>query len=109
MKKKYYIQLNPISMDFISDVSIADGSNGYEYEIEATEEEITELQDALQHAQAHDSDEQSLLSFHHYQDEFADHDRREYRDELTDIFRKLYQLGTPKTKKAIEEIGALDD
>ncbi|PYZ98208.1 hypothetical protein CR205_06330 [Alteribacter lacisalsi] len=109
MKKKYYIQLNPISMDFISDVKIEDGSAGYQYEVEADEEEITELQDMLTIAQAHDSDERNLLSFRHFDDQSADHDRMEYREELNAIFQKMYELGTPPTRKAIEEIHALEE
>ncbi|WP_336511419.1 hypothetical protein [Alteribacter salitolerans] len=102
MKKTYYINLNPASMDFISEIKVPE--SGYQYEIEASEEEIEELQDLLTVTQAHDSDERNLLTFRHFDDDFADHDRREYQEGLSEVFQAIYDLGTPETKQAIEEI-----
>ncbi|WP_026689700.1 hypothetical protein [Alteribacter aurantiacus] len=102
MKKTYYISLNPSSMDAVSEMKVPE--SGYQYEIQATEEEMEALQDLLTVTQAHDVDERNLLTFRHFDDRYAIADRNEYQEGLSNVFKALYELGTPETKQAIEEI-----
>ncbi len=90
-------------MDTISDVKI-DDSTLIQYEIEATPEELENLQHLLTETQAHDMELRNLFTFRHYDDKLADDDRKEFQNGLTHTFQRLYELGTPETKQRIEEI-----
>ncbi|WP_209124066.1 hypothetical protein [Alkalihalobacillus sp. BA299] len=109
MKKEvYYVNLNPISMDNISRTPVQDGQM-IEYEIEASDEQYRELQELLKEVQAHDLELSDLFTFKHFNEEFAEADRRETQRGLNQIYRKIYELGTPQTKQALEEIHLMEN
>ncbi|KGA97691.1 hypothetical protein AJ85_06000 [Alkalihalobacillus alcalophilus ATCC 27647 = CGMCC 1.3604] len=102
-KQKYYINLNPISMDDISPTKIGDGQL-IEYEIEATETEKKDLANLLHEVQKHDLELSNLFSFEHFDQSKTDIDQEEYQKGMDDVYEALYRLGTPETKRIIEEI-----
>ncbi|WP_078395268.1 hypothetical protein [Shouchella patagoniensis] len=102
-KQLYYVNLNPISMDTISNVRVDDGQL-IEYEISATETEKKELESFIHKVHTHDVELGNLFSFKHFDDLSADADKDEYQTGMNDIFDKIYQLGTPETKAIIKEI-----
>lgn len=102
-KRKYYVNLNPISMNNISEVKVDDGKL-IEYEIEATEDEIRNLKRLLDEVQAHDMELADLFTFKHFNEEFTEADRKETQEGLNQVFQELYRLGTEETKKALEEL-----
>ncbi|MDE5414865.1 hypothetical protein [Alkalihalobacterium chitinilyticum] len=107
-KDIYYVNLNPISMDNISRTPVNDGQM-IEYEIEATDEQYRDLQKLLQEVQAHDLEAADLFTFKHFNEEFSEADRRETQRGLNQVYRLIYELGTPQTKQALEEIHLMDN
>jgi hypothetical protein len=79
----------------------------YDFEVQATEEEIKNLQDLFQRTYNNDWDTyvQSHLPFRteERQKESTDVDQN-----IKDIYAAIYQLGTEETKKSIESLGLLD-
>lgn len=107
-KEKYYVNLNPISMDTISPIKV-DDMNLIQYEIEATSSELGKLQHLLNEVQAHDMELGNLFTLKHFKDKTADADRDETQRGWNAVYKQLYELGTPPTKQAIEEINLLND
>ncbi|SDI53454.1 hypothetical protein [Alteribacillus bidgolensis] len=102
-KQKYYVNLNPISMDDVSPVKIPD-STLIQYEIEATPEELEQLDTLLNETQDHDMEIRNLFSFRHFDESMTETDQHEYQHGMDKIFDMLYELGTPETKKQIKEL-----
>ncbi|MFB4165965.1 hypothetical protein ACE1TI_19735 [Alteribacillus sp. JSM 102045] len=102
-KQIYYVNLNPISMDDVSKVKIPDSSL-IQYEIEATPEELEQLDFLLNETQDHDMEIQNLFTFRHFDESTTETDRHEYQSGMDKIFDMLYQLGTPETKKQIKDL-----
>lgn len=107
-KEKYYVNLNPISMDAISPIKV-DDMNLIQYEIEATTSELNKLQHLLSEVQAHDMELSNLFTFKHFNNKIADADRDETQRGWNAVYKQLYELGTPPTKQAIEEINLIND
>ncbi|GAF66568.1 hypothetical protein BTS2_3469 [Bacillus sp. TS-2] len=107
-KQKYYINLNPISMDTISPTKVDDGQL-IEYEIEATETEKSDLENLLHEVQSHDVELGNLFSFKHFDTFKSDLDQSEYQNGLDDIYEAIYRLGTSETKRKLEEIHLVND
>ncbi|WP_059105838.1 hypothetical protein [Shouchella shacheensis] len=102
-KQRYYVNLNPISMDEISATRVGDGEM-IEYEIDATPEEKKEFETLLRQVNRHDVELGNLFSFRHFDDIAGDTDKNEYQVGMNDVYEKIYQLGTAKTKQIISEI-----
>ncbi|KMK74940.1 hypothetical protein [Alkalihalobacillus pseudalcaliphilus] len=102
-KQLYYVNLNPISMDDISPTKVGDGQL-IEYEIEATEAEKKDLSELLRQVQKHDLERGNLFSLKHFDTTYSDRDQEEFQRGLDDVFEALYRLGTPETKRIIEDI-----
>ncbi|WP_088103140.1 hypothetical protein [Halalkalibacter urbisdiaboli] len=107
-KSRYYVNLNPISMETISPTRIGDGQL-IEYEIEATPTEKKALEDLLHEVQSHDVELGNLFTFRHFDDGKVDKDKDDFQRGLNDVYEALYQLGTPETKEKIKEIHLIND
>lgn len=107
-KQKYYVNLHQLSMDAISPVKIPDPAL-IQYEIEATPEELQQMEFVLEETQSHDMELRNLFTLRHFDDNLADEDRNEFQSGLNKVFEMIYKLGTPETKRQIEEIGLLND
>ncbi|MFB5664218.1 hypothetical protein [Alteribacillus sp. HJP-4] len=107
-KQKYYVNLNPISMDEVSPVRIPD-SNLIQYEIEVTPDELEEVLFLLGEVQDHDVERQNLFTFRHFNEALTETDRHEYQDGLDKVFQMIYKYGSAETKKQVESIHLIND
>ncbi|MGY4690542.1 hypothetical protein [Salibacterium sp. K-3] len=107
-KKTYYVNLNPISMDDISRMKIPD-SNLIQYEIEADEEELEQLDFLLGETQDHDLESRNLFTFRHFDESIEETDRHEFQRGMDHVLQKIYDLGTPETKQKMREAHILND
>ncbi|WP_077621974.1 hypothetical protein [Sediminibacillus massiliensis] len=102
-KNKYFVK---IETGDVNPTPTHDG--GVEYEIEGTYENKLEIE-SLFHEQHLAG---SRAAEYHYrapfQEKAADEEREQYDDQMINVFRKIYELGTEKTKRQIEEIGILE-
>lgn len=79
----------------------------YDFELQATKEEITQLQNLLDELGSHDMEgfnesHLPLLST------TAEEANRKYQESLNAVYQKIYELGTTKTKQQIKELGILE-
>lgn len=107
-KKTYYISLHTsLGTSEIRDV---ENDADFDFEIEATPEEAHRLLDLFEKGNNVD-----FLSYAHahiplpeISDNNPEQDNENYDRALGEIYRKIYQLGTPETKRHIEDMGVLD-
>lgn len=79
----------------------------YDYEIQATEKEIKNLQDLFQ--RAYNDDWDTYIQSHlPYQTEERQKESKDVDQNIQEIYAAIYQLGTDETKKSIENLGLLD-
>ncbi|WP_284640845.1 hypothetical protein [Paenibacillus silviterrae] len=100
-KKTYYIAVGSGEI-----LEPEDMIGNYEFEIEATEEEIDQLQELFEEA----SEAQQATAFRShipYREYHRDKENDIYDFNLTAIYRKLHELGTPETRKHIESMNVL--
>ncbi|QQK79463.1 hypothetical protein HUG20_05865 [Salicibibacter cibi] len=102
-KRTYYVNLNPTSMEDITTSKINDHEL-IEYEIEATEEEITDLQQLLLDVQKHDMELADLFSFRHFNEHFTTDDSERFQHGINQVYRTIYELGTPETKEKMDSM-----
>ncbi|WP_042421167.1 hypothetical protein [Geomicrobium sp. JCM 19038] len=102
-KQIYYVNLNPISMDDVTTTKI-DDSELIQFEIEASADEIKELKTLLSEVQAHDMELQDLFTFRHFNEEYTDDDSREFQHGLDHVYKRIYELGTHKTREDMESM-----
>ncbi|WP_019534980.1 hypothetical protein [Paenibacillus ginsengihumi] len=104
-KKTYYVTVGSAEILEPKDVI-----GNYELEIEATEEDIDQLQEMFEDAQEWDETSAgAMLGFSSYVlSKYDDDLERANSQSLKAIYRKLYELGTPETKKQIESMKVLD-
>ena len=99
-KKKFFVTVQ-------SGEILENEAQSYEFEIEATRDEVTDLQYLFE--KAHESENETFTEavtpYVGYHDDPANH---AYDHALKEIYRTLHQLGTPRTKKHIETMGILD-
>ncbi|MFC5713271.1 hypothetical protein ACFPU1_10775 [Thalassorhabdus alkalitolerans] len=107
-KQKYYVNLNPISMDDISPVKIED-SDLIQYEVECTPDELQDLQKLLSETQSHDFDTKNLMPNRSLNEKIPESDRKEFQHDLDKVFEVIYQYGSPITRQQIEEIHLVND
>ena len=91
-KKRYYVS---VQADTIMNNR---GDSSFEFEIDATEEDIAKLKELFEDKE--DSDNRTYLRSHllgipYHQDEEND----AYDSHLTEVYRLLYELGTESTRK----------
>lgn len=101
-KKKYYVSVQ-------ADTVLPNkGDAAFEFEIEATEEDVNKLQELFENKV--DSAESTFLKAHlptipyHF-----DVENDAYDQDLKQIYQFLHQLGTTETKQHIESMHILDD
>jgi hypothetical protein len=98
-KKRYYIAVGP------GEVMENQGDASYEFEIEATEEDIDRLQELFE--EKDNADQSSYVHSHlpfvnTYEGPNRDHDYY-----MREVYRLLHQLGTAQTKTHIEQMKVL--
>ncbi|TMV46674.1 hypothetical protein FE783_25535 [Paenibacillus mesophilus] len=101
-KKTYYVSVQAGS------VLENEGDTAYEFEIVATEQDVEDLMERF--GMLSDADNSSAFRAHlpgvpYHQDSVHD----SYDETLTDIYRKLYDLGTEETKKTITGMGSIGE
>lgn len=101
-KKTYYVSVQAGS------VLENEGDAAYEFEIVATEREVEDLME--QFGMLSDADNSSsfrayLPGVPYHQD--SEHDGYDYT--LTQIYRRLYDLGTEETKHTIAKMGSIGE
>ncbi|MBP1931199.1 hydrolase [Ammoniphilus resinae] len=99
-KQKYYISVQ--SKEIFSDPTIDE----WEYEIEATENEVTILQELFNKMQEKDGDTfvPLITPYVPYHDDKPNDD---YSDALIQTYRFIHRVGTPEAKEHIESMGML--
>ncbi|MEW9668810.1 hypothetical protein [Ammoniphilus sp. 3BR4] len=99
-KKRYYVNVeHGIILD-------DQGADTYEFEVDATEQELQQLQDLFD--KTHQKEMGTWLRAHTpYIQYHDDEDNHEYDHSLQQVYRMLHQLGTAKTKDHIESMGIL--
>ena len=97
-KKTYYVSVQAQT------VLEEQGAAAYEFEIEATEDEVTKLVELFedQMENEHDTHERAMIPAmpYHY-----DKENDLYDANLKEIYRAIYEMGTPETRKHIENMG----
>lgn len=97
-KKKYWVSVGGQEI-----VSPGEGTN-YEFEIEATQEELNRLKKLLdetnREANRPHGSEQAAASG-------REQSNRNYEERLTEVYRLIYDLGIPRTKEHIEYMHVL--
>lgn len=100
VKKTYYISVQADS------ILLNKGDAAFEFEIEATEKEVVELQELFDGKEQ--SDNYAFGRAHvpwkpYHEDESND----VYDKYLLEIYRTIHRLGTPETKRHIERMNIL--
>ncbi|WP_188454399.1 hypothetical protein [Virgibacillus oceani] len=78
--------------------------NGIEYEIEASQEEIKEIEVLFREKNTNAKNAVKYLA-RPFDEWGADDERNKYDDRLITIYRRLYELGTRETKQKINDLG----
>ncbi|WP_010649331.1 hypothetical protein [Oceanobacillus massiliensis] len=101
-KKQYFVAVDSKE---IREISIDD--NQVEYEIEAEESELLEIEELFKTMEG--ESKEAILDFHFrpFDEDKVDSEREVYHDSLIKIYQKIYELGTPDTKKKIDELGII--
>jgi len=99
-KQKYYVSVK--AHEIYADPTIAE----WEYEIEATEDEVSVLQEMLD--EVHEKDGNTITPAHvPYIQYHDDEPNDEYDDTLIKTYRFIHRVGTPEAKEHIESMGML--
>jgi len=100
-KSTYYVSVQA------GTVNAGKGDAAFEFEIEATPEEIRELENLF--AELADAEESALVRFVGWRS-VSEREAGEATDaHLRDIYRLLYELGTEETKRHIESMNIMED
>jgi hypothetical protein len=104
MKKKTYYVTVDLGTHAGEIRETFDGNDAvYDYEIQATEEELAELEHLYEQMETID-DKTFLIAHIPFLDN--EQEENEVEDELLNkIYRKIYELGTEQTKRKMEEAG----
>ncbi|MCH5585392.1 hydrolase [Shimazuella sp. AN120528] len=79
----------------------------YDFEIQATDQEIKDLQDLFQ--QTYNKEWDTFVQSHMpFQTEDRQKASTDVDENVREIYSTIYQLGTEETKKSIESLGLLD-
>ncbi|MFC4075876.1 hydrolase [Salinithrix halophila] len=103
-KKTYYVAIH--SGETFGEILQEKGASPYDFEIEATDEEVRSLNILLGNFAGEDAETfwDSHIPFQAY------NERREndgYDQTLEQVYQRIYELGTPETKQQMEEMGLL--
>ncbi|GAA0321163.1 hypothetical protein ACW0TQ_00655 [Oceanobacillus sp. M60] len=97
-RKKYYVT---VDTEEIREVSLPE--NGIEYEIYATPEEVKEVEVLFARKEKNAKDAVKFVG-KPFDEQPVDAKRDNYEGDLIALYRKLYDLGTDKTKSEIKEL-----
>ncbi|MBP1968112.1 hypothetical protein J2Z83_000204 [Virgibacillus natechei] len=100
-QKYYYVT---VDTEEIREISIPD--NDIEYEITANQNQLEELRELFMKKSKDGKDAAEYIG-KPFDEWGADDKREEYQHHLIMIYRKLYELGTEKTKSKIKELGII--
>lgn len=102
-KKTFYVSVQ--AGDVLEDPDVA----AFEFEIEATDDQVALLQDLMDEWSQGDS--RSPVSMFSYMGEEHSDDTRidNYDARLERIYRYIHKLGTPETKRHIESMNVMHD
>jgi hypothetical protein len=103
-RNRYYITLQ--SGTTVAEIRDVKGDSTYDFEIEATEVEAGMLRDLFNHC-VH-GDFMMWMHGHTLWSDMPDRDNDEYDDNLREIYRTIYRLGTPKTRNDLEQMGLVE-
>lgn len=100
-KQRYYVSVQSGS------IFSNQGDAPYELEIDATTKEVVQLRELFDEHELLDFDNMlrgpiPAIPYHH------DDENDVYDQQLQRIYTMLYQLGTPETRKHIEEMGLMN-
>lgn len=99
-KKTFYVSVQAGS------IVQHEGDTSFEFEIEATEEEINQLQQIFNGKEK--ADDQAFLRAHQPWKEYRyDEPNDRYDHFLSEAYQLIYELGTPETKQHIERMNVL--
>ncbi|MFD1425917.1 hydrolase [Kroppenstedtia sanguinis] len=103
-KQKYYVALN--SGEIMGEILQQPTDSSYAFEIEATESEVRQLNSLLGNLTTGDMGTfwNAHIPFLYYNESGKNEG---YDQSYQQIYETLYQLGTPNTKKQIEQLGLL--
>lgn len=101
-KKTYYIAVHDGE---ITDIDTPTGE--HKYEIEATNEEIKEIEILISRKRKHSGDATKFLA-KPFNEQGVDNERQSHDDEQKKIYKMIYKLGTLKTKNELNELGILE-
>jgi hypothetical protein len=100
-KSTYYVSVQA------GTVNAGKGDAAFEFEIEATPEEIRELENLF--AGAREADRRAYFRAHvPFLEYWHDKPNDDMDRTLEDVYRMIHRLGTPETKRHIEAMGVLD-
>ncbi|MFD2612253.1 hypothetical protein [Paenibacillus gansuensis] len=91
-------------------ISVAEGilrketyGENYEFEIQATEQEAEALMEQLDMLQT-DDEKSHFKAMVPYKSNETDSVNQEFKQDMKDVYRTIYELGTPETKQHIERM-----
>lgn len=102
MEKKHYFVT--IDTQDIREFSLPD--TGVEYEITANQKEIEELRELFMKKNKDASNATEYIG-KPFDEWGADEERSAFNDHLLQIYKKIFQLGTEKTRAKIRELGII--
>lgn len=99
-KKTYYVSVQSAA------ILEEQGAAAYEFEIEATDRDLRELEELFE--QMDGDDKRSFWRAHTpFVQYHTDPPNDAYDENLCQVYQKLYDVGTQETKKHIESMGIL--
>lgn len=103
-KNRYYVGLH--SGEISGEILQQQGSSPYQFEIEATKEEVQELNALLSKYSLEDTD--TFWTAHiPYQNKLQSEQNKDSDQSLRGIYHMIYRLGTSKTKQQIRDLQVL--
>jgi len=103
-KKRYYLSIHTSPNTW--EIRDENEAATFDFEIEATPEEVKQIEDLF--TATYTSDYLSYVHAHFLNTDTVDRDHAMADGTLNELYHKVYELGTPDTKKKIEQMGILD-
>ncbi|PYI54587.1 hypothetical protein [Paenibacillus flagellatus] len=101
-KKTYYVSVQA------GTVLENEGDAAYEFEIQATEAELDDLVESFELLSDLDNDS-AARALNPFEDYSQDEENDNYDITLTQIYRKLYDMGTEQTRRTIAGMGMIGE
>lgn len=101
-KRKFYVSVN--SGEIVEDPTITP----WQFEIEATKEEVDKLRDLFDQASSQNMDRFYRLP-HPFKGGEVDHELTNYDKTLQEVYRMIYDLGNQEAKDHIEQTDVISE